>query len=61
MMDIGKEEYQSEDESETEEGHQDDKDDVVNMVAEQANVSYEEAKGALEAEKYEVVNAIMVS
>ncbi|KAI7864374.1 tubulin-tyrosine ligase family-domain-containing protein [Spinellus fusiger] len=34
-------------------------DEVVKMVAEQANVSYQEAKVALEAENYEVVNAIM--
>lgn len=57
LMDIEKEEFQSEDE-EDEVEHSD---EAVKMVAEQANVSYEAAKEALEAEKYEVVNAIMVA
>ncbi|KAJ8656628.1 hypothetical protein O0I10_007705 [Lichtheimia ornata] len=44
--------------SEDEEEQVEHDDETIKAVAEQANVSYQEAKDALEAEKYEVVNAI---
>ena len=47
--------------SEDEEEQVEHDDDTIKAVAEQANVSYQDAKAALEAEKYEVVNAITVS
>lgn len=47
--------------SEDEEEQVEHDDETIKAVAEQANVSYQEAKDALEAEKYEVVNAITVS
>ncbi|KAF7729632.1 hypothetical protein EC973_004005 [Apophysomyces ossiformis] len=56
LMDIEKEELETEDEDEKEVEADD---ATVKMVAEQANVSYEKAKQALEAENNEVVNAIM--
>ncbi|KAG0169165.1 hypothetical protein DFQ30_003893 [Apophysomyces sp. BC1015] len=56
LMDIEKEEPETDSEEE-EEAEADE--DVVKMVAEQANVSYSRAKEALEAENNEVVNAIM--
>ncbi|KAL0091012.1 tubulin-tyrosine ligase family-domain-containing protein [Phycomyces blakesleeanus] len=55
IMDIEKEEL-ADDEEEDEVEHDD---EVVKMVAEQADVSYGEAKKALEEENYEVLNAIM--
>lgn len=47
--------------SEDEEEQVEHDDEIIKAVSEQANVSYEVAKEALEAEKYEVVNAITVS
>ncbi|KAI8145820.1 tubulin-tyrosine ligase family-domain-containing protein [Fennellomyces sp. T-0311] len=55
LMDIEKEEFQEEsDEEELEHDAE-----AIDTVAKQANVSHEVARQALEAEKYEVVNAIM--
>ncbi|KAI9274445.1 tubulin-tyrosine ligase family-domain-containing protein [Phascolomyces articulosus] len=56
LMDIEADEFEEE-ESEEEELEHDD--EAVKTVASQANVSYDKAKEALEAEKYEIVNAIM--
>ena len=58
LMDIEAEEFEEEESEKEEELEHDD--GAVKTVAEQANVSYDRAKEALEAEKYEVVNAIMV-
>ncbi|KAI8080071.1 uncharacterized protein BX664DRAFT_208269 [Halteromyces radiatus] len=56
MMDVEKEEgWVDEDESDEEMEHNH---DIISMVAEQANVSFEKAKQALIDENYEVVNAI---
>ncbi|KAI9309619.1 tubulin-tyrosine ligase family-domain-containing protein, partial [Cunninghamella echinulata] len=54
LMDIEKEEFE-EDQSDTEIEHVD---EIIKMVAEQANVSYDQAKVALAEENYEIVNAI---
>lgn len=55
-MNIEKEEF-DENQSDSEVEHVD---EIVQMVADQADVSYEQAKLALEEENYEVVNAIAV-
>ncbi|KAI9319950.1 tubulin-tyrosine ligase family-domain-containing protein [Dichotomocladium elegans] len=57
MMDIEKDDEPELSDAEEEEIEHDD--DAIQTVAEQADVSLDEAKKALEEEKYEVVNAIM--
>ncbi|KAI8381422.1 tubulin-tyrosine ligase family-domain-containing protein [Radiomyces spectabilis] len=57
LMDIEAEEMPPEEKDPENEIQHDE--DTIRMVADQAGVSYEKAKEALEAEKYEVVNAIM--
>ncbi|KAI7856010.1 tubulin-tyrosine ligase family-domain-containing protein [Circinella umbellata] len=57
LMDIEAEEFEEEESEKEEELEHDD--EAVRTVAEQANVSYDRAKEVLEAEKYEIVNAIM--
>ncbi|ORX57496.1 hypothetical protein DM01DRAFT_1334112 [Hesseltinella vesiculosa] len=55
LMNIEKEAWVDEDASDSEIEHDD---EIIRLVADQANVSYEQAKAALVDENYEVVNAI---
>ncbi|KAI8074720.1 tubulin-tyrosine ligase family-domain-containing protein [Gongronella butleri] len=55
LINVEKEEWVDDNDSDSDVEHDD---EVIRMVAEQANVSYDKAKAALEEENYEVLNAI---